>query len=146
MRTESLRIGQVAERAGVHVETLRYYERRGLLAEPARTPAGYRAYDPGAVERVRFIRGAQQLGFSLREIEALLRLQADPRGACADGLRIAHERVAEIEQRIAELRAMQRSLQELLQACPGSDSVHACPARHLEPPEPGPSTHAEEEP
>jgi len=143
---ETLRIGQVAEQAGVHVETLRYYERRGLLPEPARTPAGYRAYTPDAIRRVRFIRRAQRLGFPLREIAALLRLHADPDGACAEGRRIAQERVAEIEQRIADLRAMQQALQAVVRTCPGSGNVAACPARYTElEGEPNP-TDTEEEP
>ena len=80
MKQETIRIGQVAERAGVNVQTLRYYERRGLLAKPRRLPSGYRTYSPEAVRVVRFIKNAQELGFTLHEIQELIRLrEARPR-------------------------------------------------------------------
>ena len=79
-----LTVGEVAAHANVHIETLRYYERRGLLAKPPRSTSNYRHYPRGAVRRVRFIKRAQELGFSLKEIKELLVLRAAPRSRCAD--------------------------------------------------------------
>jgi MerR family transcriptional regulator, copper efflux regulator len=77
-------IGQLAERAGVGVETIRFYERRGLIAQPKRPADGYRKYDEQVANRIRFIRQAQELGFTLNEIKQLLSLRVDPRTSCAD--------------------------------------------------------------
>ncbi len=86
MRTlgDTLSIGQLAERAGVGLDTLRYYERRGLLPKPPRTASGYRSFSPDTVHRVQFIRRAQALGFTLKEVEELLALQVDPSTTCGD--------------------------------------------------------------
>ena len=82
--TTTLTVGQLAKRAGVGVPTIRFYERRGLLPEPERRPSGYRQYVSDSVQRVRFIRHAQELGFSLREVQELLSLSRDPGSSCAD--------------------------------------------------------------
>ena len=112
-----MRIGKAAERAGVNVQTLRYYERRGLLPRPPRRSSGYREFPDDAVRVVRFIKRAQELGFSLDEIEQLLRLR---RGAPRDRARIrkvAEQRIAQIDQKIAELQRMRSALGGLVHAC-----------------------------
>ncbi len=123
--TETLRSGELAERTGVEAATLRYYERRGLLAAPARTPAGYRRYPQGAVERVRFVRRARSLGFSLEAIRDLISLRADDHGArrVRD---LAEAKLAEIRAQIRDLRAMERDLKTLTEQCDGRGSGREC--------------------
>lgn len=120
-------IGQAARQAGVGVETIRFYERRGLIARPPRLAgAGIRRYDPGTVERIRFIRQAQGLGFALREIEELLALQADPKADAGDVRRRALAKIEEVNSRIARLGEIRDALIRLLAACPGSGALGAC--------------------
>jgi MerR family mercuric resistance operon transcriptional regulator len=123
----SLRIGEVAKRAGVSVDTLRYYERRALLGEPRRLPSGYRLFGSDSVRRVRFIRRAQELGFSLAEIAELLALRVGPGTHCQDVQRAARRRLDEIELRLARLAAMRRVLHELLRACARRSRTEECP-------------------
>ena len=119
-------MGQLAERAGVKRSTLRYYERRGLLSPAVRSPAGYRLYTPDAVATVRFIKRAQELGFSLAEIAELLSLRnssALPR----DQVRaLAAEKLREVGERIAALRALKGALEGLLEACERSGGSCGC--------------------
>ncbi|RMH60207.1 MAG: heavy metal-responsive transcriptional regulator, partial [Bacteroidetes bacterium] len=98
-----MKIGDVAKRAGVNVQTIRFYERKGLMEAPPRTASGYRQYTGEAVRRIRFIKHAQELGFSLREIHELLSLRVDPHTTCADIQQYALEKVEDIERRIASL-------------------------------------------
>src|SRR5919199_6927108 len=98
-----MRTGEVAAEAGVNVQTLRYYERRGLLPEPARRESGYRVYGPDAVRRVRFIKRAQELGFGLREAESLLALATGGPESCEAARELAETKVAELDRRIADL-------------------------------------------
>src|SRR3989442_1544690 len=123
----SLTIGAMAKQAGVHIETLRYYERRGLLPKPPRTPAGYRTFDTDAVRRLHFIKRAQELGFSLKEIKELLALRVDARTSCADVRHRAEAKIADIDQKLRALRAMKRALVRLTAACVGRGPVSACP-------------------
>ncbi len=123
----SLRIGQVAEAAEVHIETLRYYERKGLLPLPPRTLSNYRLYPEDAVLRVRFIKRAQELGFTLVEIRELLELGQQKDGDCAEICQRARDKIQEIEAKIASLRAMKRSLTRLEGACAGSGPLSECP-------------------
>jgi MerR family mercuric resistance operon transcriptional regulator len=121
-----LSIGRLAKSSGVGVETIRFYEREGLLEAPARTASGYRQYKPDAIARLGFIRRAKQLGFSLGEIRELLSL------ASADGDRaqvkaLTEHKLAEIEQRIEELRRMRAALAELNHQCSGQGPVEGCP-------------------
>lgn len=126
---QSLRIGAVAEAAGVRVDTVRYYERRGLLPRAPRTAGGYRAFGPDAVERIRFVKRAQELGFALGEIEELLRLHRDAESRCGDVGEIARDKIADIEERIADLERMKRGLTTLA-ACFDSDSkLSDCPVQ-----------------
>jgi len=122
-----MRSSEVASRAGVNVETLRYYERRGILPEPGRSGSGYRCYDVRAVRTVRFIKGAQQLGFSLEEIDSLLGLGAGgPRNCDAAG-KLATEKIGELEAKIARLSAMRDSLRQLVATCDRSPGKRDCP-------------------
>lgn len=115
----TLKIGELARAADVGVETIRYYERRGLLAQPPRRASGYRQYPPMTVRRVRFIRRAQTLGFTLKEIEELLALRVDDDRSCADVRALARAKLEDIEQRVAELQQMGRALERVARRCRG---------------------------
>jgi len=124
---EAMTIGAAARQSGVGVETIRFYERRGLVAQPPRPfGAGPRRYAPEVVERIRFIRQAQQLGFTLRQIEELLSLQADPAADCSDVRGRALVKIEEVDARIAQLADIRSALVRLLAACPGSGALGAC--------------------
>ena len=123
----ALTIGRVAKQAGVNIETLRYYERRRLLEEPPRSVAGYRLYPPDAYKRILFIKRAQELGFSLKEIRELLSLRAAPRARCADVRQRAEAKIQVIEERIRALQAMQKALLKLVAECSGRGPVTECP-------------------
>ncbi len=125
--TDRLTIGAVAKRAHVHVETLRYYERRGLMVRPPRSLANYRRYPEDAVMRVRFIKRAQELGFSLKEIKDLLSLRATPRARCKDVRDRATAKIDDIEEKIRSLQAMRRALLKLVAECAGERPVTDCP-------------------
>jgi Hg(II)-responsive transcriptional regulator len=120
-------IGQLARAAGVNVETVRYYERRGLLAKPPRrTGRQIRDYPADAVGRLGFIRRAQALGFTLAEIGELLTLRVRPGTRCADIRCKAERKKAEVEGKLRELRALRRALDDLIAACPGDAAAQAC--------------------
>jgi Cu(I)-responsive transcriptional regulator len=122
-----MRIGTAAAQANVNVQTLRYYERRGLLPRtPRRTSSGYREFPDEAVRIVRFIKRAQDLGFTLDEIEDLLRLRNDRRRDRARIRGVAEKRVREVEQKIAQLQAMKRALSHLIHCC-AEGSTLECP-------------------
>jgi len=123
----SLTIGVVAKRAGVPIDTIRYYERAGLLPQPLRRASGYRSYNDSAVSRLRFIRRAKELGFTLEEIRDLLALSSDRRGGVKAVRKRAEQRLAGIDARIAELLRIRQGLQELIEACPGHGDPEACP-------------------
>ena len=120
-----LKIGSLASAADVGIETIRYYQRRRLLGQPARPLRGQRVYPADYVDRVRFIKRAQALGFSLDEIAALLRLDSGTGHARAHAL--ASKRLAEIEAKIADLTAMRASLAELIRRCERTHGKVACP-------------------
>lgn len=121
----SYSIGQLARTAETGVETIRFYERRGLMPEPPRTSSGYRRYPLDAAERLRFIQRAKRLGFTLDEIGSLLRLEAG--GDRAEVKTIALAKLGEIETRIADLERMRATLCELTQRCSGHGPVVGCP-------------------
>ncbi|MFO7603809.1 MAG: heavy metal-responsive transcriptional regulator [Gammaproteobacteria bacterium] len=123
----TLTIGQVARQSGTSVEALRYYEREGLLPRPARSAAGYRLYAESVLQRVRFIQRAKQVGFTLREIEELLSLRADPHTTCAQVKQRADRKVADIDVRIRELQAMRAALLTLARQCPDAGAGSDCP-------------------
>ncbi len=122
-----LSIGAVAKRAGVAIDTIRYYERAGLLPEPARRASGYRSYGEDTVVQLRFIRRAKELGFTLEEIRELLALSADRQRGVKAVKQRAQRRLAMIEQRIAELQRVRDGLASLIESCPGHGRPEACP-------------------
>lgn len=122
-----LKIGEVADRGGVNLQTIRYYEREGLLPKPPRLASGYRAFPDSAVRRVRFIKHAQELGFSLSEIKELLSLRLDGHGDRAEVRRLAEAKMAAIEEKIRTLRKMKRVLGELTERCSGCGPTSECP-------------------
>jgi Hg(II)-responsive transcriptional regulator len=116
----------VARAAGVGVETLRFYERRGVLAEPPRSAAGYRQYGRDAIARLRFIKRAQELGFSLREIRELLALRVR-KGDCSAVKRRAEGKLQEIDRKIADLQRISAVLRDVTEACVESNPIGECP-------------------
>jgi MerR family mercuric resistance operon transcriptional regulator len=122
-----LTIGQLARRAGVNVETVRYYERRALLPEPPRTRAGYRQYAPDAVRRMGFIKRAQELGFTLDEIAELLALRVDPETNCDAVEAQAEHAIARIDAKVAHLDRMRAALGKLVKACRARRPTDECP-------------------
>lgn len=126
-QTPSLTIGAVAKRVGVAIDTIRYYEREGLLPEPQRRASGYRSYGVGAIAQLRFIRRAKELGFTLEEIRELLALSADRQRGVKAVKQRAEKRLAVIEQRIAELQRVRDGLAELIASCPGHGAPEHCP-------------------
>lgn len=123
----SLTIGQLAKNAGVGVETVRFYERKGLLASPNRRPSGYRQYGEEVVNRLRFIKRAKELGFTLNEIKDLLSLRLDPTTTCADVKERAEEKIDDIEAKIRTLRRMKNALVKVTKACSGRGGTSECP-------------------
>lgn len=122
-----LRIGDVATRAGVNVETLRYYERRGILRSPKRSAAGYREYPPDTVRLIRFIKRAQELGFTLDEIEDLIALRQTP-GTRRNKVReLAASKLQAIDEKIARLSAMRDALSPMVEECSCSAETVTCP-------------------
>jgi len=127
MTTQTLTIGQVADRAGVGVETIRFYEREGLIDKPKRRPSGYRQYDEEAVHHLRFIRRAKDLGFTLSEIKELLGLRWDPTARCDDVKQRAEEKINDIKEKVRTLNRMKRALVKLTEACDGQERTSRCP-------------------
>jgi Hg(II)-responsive transcriptional regulator len=122
-----LTISQLAKQAQVNVETVRYYERRGLLPQPPRRASGYRQYSPDDLAYLQFIRRAQTLGFSLKEIAELLALRVDPTMNCYDVRERAERKLADVDAKIRALEGMQVALQQLVAACSGQGPTSACP-------------------
>jgi len=127
--SDNLTIGALAKRGGVNVETIRYYQRRGLLEEPSRPVAGFRQYSSDSVRQVRFIKRAQGLGFTLEEILGLFAL--GERKACMETREIAAHKLELIEQKIAGLAKIKKSLSTLVRACDVSSDGAPCPIIHL---------------
>lgn len=123
----ALTVGQVAREAGVGIETVRFYEREGLLPAPPRTPSGYRQYTPATVEQLQFIQRAKELGFSLRETQELLALRSDDSATPADAHARAAAKVEEISAKIRDLETMRAQLSTLLVRCARRESDAACP-------------------
>jgi len=122
-----LTIGKAAERAGVKIDTLRYYERQGVIAPPERNGSNYRVYAEDAVLRVRFVKRAQELGFSLSKIKELLELRVSEEATCADVRDQALAKVADLDQKVRSLEAMRRVLSKLAKECSGQGPVSECP-------------------
>src|SRR5215469_7356453 len=115
--TKPLTIGRLAQQVGVNLETVRFYERQGLLPKPPRTASGYRLFPVDTARRLRFIKRAQELGFSLREIRELLALRVSPRTNRVEIRRRTESKIADIESKIKTLDSMRKSLQKLAQSC-----------------------------
>jgi len=121
-----LTIGKLASATGVHLETIRYYERIGLMPQPSRTGSGYRSYDGEHVRRLTFIRRARDLGFGIKEIEALLALAEPSHVSCADVRAMTMAHLAEVRSKIADLRRLESLLARTVEQCSG-EAVPACP-------------------
>lgn len=122
----SLRTGSLAAKAGVNIETIRYYERRGLILQPERTASGYRIFDEEDLKRLRFIKEAQALGFSLKDIRELLDLRLAPRRSCKEVCERAATTLANVRQKIATLRAMEKVLARFARGCTGRRQIRDC--------------------
>lgn len=127
MKNEALSIGMVALQAGVNVQTLRYYERRGLLAEPQRSDAGRRQYPVETVRRIRFIKRAQDLGFTLKEIGELIALREAPGRERARVRHLAAAKLADVDEKIGCLRAIRKAVATLLESCACRGQALECP-------------------
>jgi len=119
-------IGTVAREIGVRIDTIRFYERQGLIDPPPRTQAGYRVYGTEAVRRLRFVQQAKELGFSLKEIRELLALETSPGTSCADVRARALHKLETIDRRIRELQKIKQALSVLSESCPGKGPVGQC--------------------
>ena len=123
----TLTTSKLAKAAGVNGQTVRYYERRGLLPEPPRSESGYRMYPIGHVERLRFIKSAQELGFTLVEIQQLLTLRVDEQATAADVRHRSEEKVTQIDAKISALQQMREALMHLVDQCHGEGPTSDCP-------------------
>ena len=122
-----MRISEAANKAGVSVETVRFYERKGLITQPPKPRGGgIRYYSQEVVERIGFIRQSKEIGFSLREIKELLSLYSDPTTDCAEIRTHARAKVSEVDQKMASLTAIRRDLESLIKSCPGQGSLGDC--------------------
>lgn len=124
---QAMRIGELARRAGVSVQTVRYYEGRGLMPEPDRARSGYRQYDLSDVSRLRFIRRAQELGFTLAEIGDLLALRLDPSTGPEDLRGRVREKMRGLDEKLSDLERIRSALKHLLHECEAGDSSSDCP-------------------
>ena len=115
----TLSIGKLAKSCEINIDTVRYYERIGLLLPDSRTESGYRVYSPKSINRLRFVRAAQSFGFRLNEIKELLELSDRPESDCADIRDYANHKITEIEERISDLVNIKNCLEELSSFCPG---------------------------
>lgn len=127
MKMKGLTIGHLAKAAGVNLETVRYYERRGLLPRPPRSPSGYRIFPSDAARRLRFIRRAQELGFSLTEIRELLSLRSSRTATSRDIRKRAEAKIADVETKIKSLEAIRKALRKLTDTCDGCSPLTECP-------------------
>lgn len=121
-----MKIGELAKQAGCQVETVRYYEREGLLPAPARSEGNYRVYGPEHLERLVFIRNCRTLDMTLEEIQRLLALRDLPRESCAGINSLVDEHIEHVERRIASLQALRQQLSELRERCSGTREAEAC--------------------
>ena len=119
-------IGQLAQKCNVNIETIRFYERNGLLPPVPRNESGYRQFSPETVSQLQFIKNAKELGFSLKEIAVLLSLRFVPHTSCAEVFRIAEEKMKDIDKKINELKRMKKALKTFASACSTDGSVEEC--------------------
>lgn len=126
-KTRHISTSELAKQSGVNLQTIRYYERSGLLPKPPRSGSGYRQFSPDSVRRVRFIRRAQELGFSLKEIKELLALRIAPGSTRADVRKRAESKIQDIDGKVGHLRAMKKALVQLTDSCCGNGPASDCP-------------------
>jgi DNA-binding transcriptional MerR regulator len=126
----TLKIGEVARRSSIGIETIRFYEREGLIPPPGRRPSGYRQYDESTIERLEYIRRSKELGFTLGEIRELLELSFAAHAGCEHIRMRAEAKLTDIERKIRSLRQMKRSLSQIVQRCRVKDSAEDCPLVH----------------
>lgn len=126
---KAMKIGEVARISGTGIETIRFYEREGLLLEPERRPSGYRQYDEATVERLNYIRQAKELGFTLAEIKELLELSF-AHSNCEHIRQRAEGKITDLESKIRSLQQMKRSLRKIVERCRTKDSTDDCPLVH----------------
>jgi len=124
---DKISIGELAKQAKVNIETIRYYERRGLIAEPSRNKSGYRQYSREALRRTEFIKRCQALGFSLKEIQEILELRMTPESTCADVKSRVTDKLIDIDGKIDELVRIRDALSRLLKKCTGKGPIGTCP-------------------
>jgi MerR family copper efflux transcriptional regulator len=124
---ESLSIGQVARRAGVSIDTIRFYERQGVLEQPLRRDSGYRQYSEEIVRRIRFIQRAKLLGFSLKEIAGLLMLRVDEQTSCEQVKEATLAKLDQVAHKLVELEHMRQALLQVASLCTGEGPASACP-------------------
>jgi len=125
--SDLLTVGKVAKKAGVNIQTVRYYERRGILLPEGRRESGYRIYTEDAVRKIRFIKKAQELGFTLREVEQLLRLRVSDRARCGDIKRRTEAKLRDVQLKISGLHALERVLKDLVKSCRVQATTDRCP-------------------
>ena len=124
---DTLTIGSLAKEAGVNVETVRYYERRGLILQPDKPSSGYRHYSREEVSRIQFIKHAQDLGFTLKEITELLSLRVSPKTSCEEVKEQAITKIQDIQEKIQTLQSMKRTLEGLVRSCENRAPTSECP-------------------
>lgn len=124
---ETMTIGEVARATGLKVQTLRFYEDKGLLEAPARRASGYREYSENAIARLKFIKRAKEPGFSLKEIGELLALRVDPDATCAEVRTRAEAKIADVRERILSLERIEEALVKVTSACSGKGPTSDCP-------------------
>lgn len=127
IKTELLTVGEMAKRCEVNTESIRFYEGKGLLPKPQRSASGYRMYSGETVQRLTFIKHAQTLGFSLKEIKDLLALRIDPKTTCADVRTKATSKMTEIDSKVQALLQMKKALKRIVASCSGRGPVSQCP-------------------
>jgi len=125
--SESFTIGQIAKKSGVGIEAIRFYERKGVIPKPSRTESGYRTYTADTLQRLHFIRRAQELGFSLKEISQLIAIRVTPKSNCEEVRKRTLVKLEEIDQKIADLQRMRTVLREVSDACVASKPIADCP-------------------
>lgn len=125
--TGTFTIGQIARKTDVSVETIRFYQRRGLLDTPPKDSQGYRQYTGDTVEDIRFIRNAKLLGFTLKEIATLLQYRRMPGSNCGEARVLAVQKSAEMNKRLRELQQVNSIINQLIGRCSGDEEIHDCP-------------------
>lgn len=122
-----LKIGELAKKTGANIQTIRYYERLGILHPVSKTESGYRLYDEKELKRLIFIRHAKELGFTLKEIGELMELEIFPLSACNKVIRRTEEKLKTVEERLKSLKSLRKVLKELIRACKNRKPLEGCP-------------------